>query len=386
MAHPYHSIRLLAATGGGMPEVTVVVPAYNAALTLARTLDSVHNQTFTDIEIFVVDDGSTDETPMIAAAFATKDPRIKVIRQENAGVAAARNRGLFAASGQFVSWIDSDDIWHPMKIEKQLAIFNKSAIPLSFVYTGYRLIDKNDNVIPNFRTLADVSGHTLCRQIATNFFSNVSSIMVPTHLAQRFGGHDPRLRSWGIEGSEDLLLQLQLSTLGAAGCCQEALVGYRRHHCNMSLDYSRSAKSNQTAIELIQQMHPNVPDWVFRLGRARTVGYCLHLLKSKRPLAALKLFLSLMGGQPLYTLLVLGLIVEWEMRKALLPDGNTDPELARHFLEADPATVPWLGHMLLTSWHRARLDQADAERMQPRRAPTLRPRLEGVKDKHTIAR
>lgn len=369
-----------------MPEVTVVVPAYNAALTLARTLDSVHNQTFTDMEIFVVDDGSTDETPTIAAAFAAKDQRIKIVRQENAGVAAARNRGLFAASGRFVSWIDSDDIWHPAKIEKQLAVFHQAAIPLSFVYTGYRLIDKDDRVIPNFRTLADVSGHTLCRQIATNFFSNVSSIMVPTHLAQRFGGHDSRLREWGIEGSEDLLLQLQLATIGPAGCCQEALVGYRRHHCNMSLDFSRSAKSNQMAIELIAQMRPGVPDWVFRLGRARTVGYCLHLLKSKRPYAALKLFLSLMSGQPLYTLLVLGLIFGWEMRKAVSPDWAKDPELGHHFLQADPATVPWLGHMLLTSWHRASLDEADAERIRPSLAPIIRPRLAGAKDEHHVAR
>ncbi|MDA9865210.1 ATP-binding cassette domain-containing protein [bacterium] len=76
------------------------------------------------------------------------------------------------------------------------------------VYTGYRLIDKANVILPNFRPLCDMSGQTICQQIATNFFSNASSIMVPLPLARSLGGHDPRLRQWGIEGAEDLLFQL----------------------------------------------------------------------------------------------------------------------------------------------------------------------------------
>ncbi|HKK30761.1 MAG TPA: glycosyltransferase family A protein [Alphaproteobacteria bacterium] len=348
-----------------MALITVAVPAYNASVTLERTLRSVQAQTHSDIEVFIVDDGSADATFELAKIFAAQDRRFQIVRQENSGVAAARNVGLRHASGKYITWIDADDLWHPTKIEKQLQVFQRAKTPLSFVYTGYRLVDENDRIIPNFRTLADISGHTICRQIATNFFSNVSSIMVPTGLARRFGGHDPRLRDWGVQGSEDLLLQLQLSTLGPAGCVQEALVGYRMHQDNMSLDHLRSAKSNLKALELIEHSTADIPAWVFRLGRARTAGYCLHLLRDGRPAESLKTFISLFRRQPGYTLLVLALIAGWETRKAVFSGLGADPALGTPFSEADPASVPWLGHMVLTSWHRKLLDEADARRIQP---------------------
>lgn len=354
-----------------MPYVTVIVPAYNAGATLARTLQSVQDQTFRDFEAFVIDDGSTDATAAIAEAFASKDPRFTLIRQPNAGVAAARNNGLARASGQYVSWLDADDIWHPAKLERQIRVFERSPTPLSFVYTGYRLIDCGDRIIPNFRTLADVSGDTVCRQIATNFFSNVSSIMVPVYLARRFGGHDSRLREWGIQGAEDLLLQLRLASVGAAGCCAEALVGYRMHHENMSLDNARAARSNLKALDLIEESGVGVPAWVFRLGRARTAGYCLHLLRDGRPGAALRVLGTLLARQPAYTLLVLALIVHWQYRKWRDPGLNADPETGRLFKDADPQTAPWFGHMVLTPWHRRDLERADWERMHGARAPAV---------------
>lgn len=345
-----------------MPRVSIIVPAYNAAATLSRTLESVRAQSVNDFEVFVVDDGSTDETPAIAEDFARWDRRFTLIRQKNSGVAMARNAGLARASGPYVTWLDADDIWHPTKIAKQLQVFERSSVPLSFVYTGYRLIDEDDRIIPNFRTLSDISGDTLCRQIATNFFSNVSSIMVPTLLARRFGGHDPHLREWGIEGAEDFLLQLRLSTVGQAACCDEALVGYRMHRGNMSLDNARAARSNLKAIELIEAADTGVPKWVFRLGRARTVGYTLHLLRDKRPGAALQVLVRLLAEQPFHTVLVLALIAHWQIRQILYPQLGKDPELGRLFQEADPETAPWLGHMVLSSWHRRQLDKADQAR------------------------
>ncbi|MBC55506.1 MAG: glycosyl transferase family 2 [Confluentimicrobium sp.] len=344
--------------------VTVIIPAYNARATLGRTLQSVFDQTHRNLEIFVVDDGSTDSTPLLAERAACRDKRVIVLRQQNAGVAAARNLALARASGEYTAWLDADDLWHPTKIEKQLAVFANAPEPPSFVYTGYRLIDTDDRILPNFRTLTDVSGHTLCRQIATNFFSNVSSIMIPTELARRFGGHDPRLRGWGIEGAEDLLLQLQLSTIGPAGCCPEALVGYRMHPHNMSRGHKRAARSNLRALDLIEEMDPDVPGWVFRLGRARTVGYVLHMLHGGDVAGARALLWCVLKRQPLYTLLTLVLIARWKLCAALGIGPQRDPEVGADFLQADPARAPWHGHMLLTSWHRRRLDAADAARRE----------------------
>lgn len=93
-----------------MPRVTVVVPAYNAEKYIPETLECLRAQTLREIEVLVVDDGSTDPTAQIVAAFCEKDPRFRLLRQENAGVSAARNHGLREAAGTYILFLDSDDL------------------------------------------------------------------------------------------------------------------------------------------------------------------------------------------------------------------------------------------------------------------------------------
>jgi glycosyltransferase involved in cell wall biosynthesis len=103
-----------------MPEVSVVVPAYNRAATLRRALDSALGQSVQDIELLVINDGSTDETAAVAAAVG--DPRVRILRHAvNRGAAAARNTGIRAAGAPFIAFLDSDDAWLPGKLAAQLA-------------------------------------------------------------------------------------------------------------------------------------------------------------------------------------------------------------------------------------------------------------------------
>ena len=99
------------------PRHSVVVPAYNAPETIRTTIESVLAQSTADLELIVVDDGSADETPEVVAGYAAGDPRITLIRQENAGTAGARNRGLADSTGAFVSLLDNDDAWLPRHLE-----------------------------------------------------------------------------------------------------------------------------------------------------------------------------------------------------------------------------------------------------------------------------
>jgi len=104
------------------PAVSVVIPAYNAAKTIGSAIQSVLNQTFQDLEVIVVDDGSTDETPSQAQLF---NGHIRYVRQEHAGPGAARNRGVTEARGAFLAFLDADDLWFPNKLEAQLEIFRR---------------------------------------------------------------------------------------------------------------------------------------------------------------------------------------------------------------------------------------------------------------------
>lgn len=100
-----------------MPRVTIVVPAYNAERFLKATLESAVAQTFRDIDVVVIDDGSVDATAAIAESLCGQ---VRVIRQSNAGMSASRNRGIASSDSEYIALLDSDDVWHPQKVERQL--------------------------------------------------------------------------------------------------------------------------------------------------------------------------------------------------------------------------------------------------------------------------
>ena len=108
-----------------IPTISIIIPTFNRAHLLERTINSVLKQTYTDFEIIIIDDASQDNTKDIVQRFKNKN--IKYLRQnENKGAPAARNRGIQEAKGRYIAFLDSDDEWVPEKLEKQLALFEKS--------------------------------------------------------------------------------------------------------------------------------------------------------------------------------------------------------------------------------------------------------------------
>jgi glycosyltransferase involved in cell wall biosynthesis len=121
-----------------MPAISVIVPLYQSEATIGETLASVLSQTFTDFEVIVVDDGSRDGGPAVVAACA--DPRVRLVRQENRGLAGARNTGIRNASAPLLAFIDADDLWHPRKLEwHQRHLDAHPEVGVSFSHS--RLID-----------------------------------------------------------------------------------------------------------------------------------------------------------------------------------------------------------------------------------------------------
>ena len=112
------------------PAVSVITPAYNAESTLRQAIESVLNQTFSNLELILVDDGSTDGTGAICDEYAAADPRVNVIHQKNGGVAVARNTGLDSVRGEYICWLDSDDFLFPEMLETLMEVAGRTKIEL----------------------------------------------------------------------------------------------------------------------------------------------------------------------------------------------------------------------------------------------------------------
>lgn len=133
-------------TAPACPAISVVMPAYNAQATIAQAIRSVLGQTMGICELIVVDDASTDKTAEVVAAFAAEHPRVKVVaNKENSGVARSRNRGVEAAYGDLVAFLDSDDVWRTDKLEKQFRLLRDNP-GCSLCFTGSAFMGEDGSV------------------------------------------------------------------------------------------------------------------------------------------------------------------------------------------------------------------------------------------------
>ena len=129
------------------PEISVVMPAYKGASFIGAALESVMAQTFADWELVCVDDGSRDGSGDIAAEYAARDGRIRVLRQANGGTSAARNAGIEAARGRYIAFLDEDDIYHP----KCLEVLHAAAVRHGADAVGIDFVPFEEGAAPEFR-------------------------------------------------------------------------------------------------------------------------------------------------------------------------------------------------------------------------------------------
>lgn len=130
--------------------VSVIMPVYNAQEFIAKSIESVLMQTYVDLELILIDDGSTDQSKKIIKEFMQKDSRIRYIELEkNMGVANARNIGIEESKGEYIAFLDSDDLWDNTKLEKQIKFMKDKNCAMS--YTSCRVIDKNGKKVKNDR-------------------------------------------------------------------------------------------------------------------------------------------------------------------------------------------------------------------------------------------
>ncbi len=250
---------------GSQELVSVIVPAYNAAATIGEALESALAQTYPDLEVITVDDGSTDATADIVTSFAARDPRVRLLRQANAGVAVARNLAIAHARGAYVAPLDADDLWHPEKLALQVAAMRRGGPRVGLVYCWWRDIDATGRVIANKSLPYPHEGNMYAALILGNPIRSGSIPLIRRPCLAEAGCYDPDLRG----ACEDLKLYLRLAERYDFALVRRHLVGYRRAPGTASSDTRRMVRAHKIVLAEARRRHPDLPDWLFRLGVAR---------------------------------------------------------------------------------------------------------------------
>jgi glycosyltransferase involved in cell wall biosynthesis len=188
------------------PLISVVTPAYNVESCISETITSVLAQSFTDFEYLIIDDGSTDNTVAIANSFAVQDSRIRVISQTNRGCAGARNTGVKSSQGEYISFIDGDDIWHPTKLMLQLKQIQSLPKEAGAVFCWSELIDENGQSMGKKQT-APLGKYDFNRLLqGTCPQGNASCLLVRNHCFEEAGLFDEML-----SGPDDFEMWLRIA-------------------------------------------------------------------------------------------------------------------------------------------------------------------------------
>lgn len=173
------------------PQISVIIPAYNAERTILETIASVQQQTFSNFELIIINDGSTDRT--LELLNSVEDPRLKIFSYSNGGLPVARNRGISHASGDFIAFLDADDLWTPDKLEAQLAALQQHPeAGVAYSWTYY--MDENGESIHSSKTVS-FEGNVYANMLLGNFLESGSNPLIRKHAIESVGEFDSTLAS-----------------------------------------------------------------------------------------------------------------------------------------------------------------------------------------------
>src|SRR5574341_182862 len=228
-----------------MARVSVIIPCYNNEPYLRECLDSVLNQTFSDYEVIVVDDGSTDGTEVIIQNYL---PRVKYLRQSNQGPAAARNAGIEAASGEYIAFQDADDIWYPEKLEAQVK-FMEANPRFAWIYS--EMCTFNDRQILQASWFSDRPTHQgkVFEQLINNNFIPTITVMIKKETLLSMNCFDVNLRS-----CEDKDIWLRLAWKYEIGRLNKVLAKRRFHSHNLCRDNRLMIASEVEVMRKLRKM------------------------------------------------------------------------------------------------------------------------------------
>ena len=242
-----------------MPKISVVIPTFNRAHLIGEAIESVLNQTFPDFELIVVDDGSTDDTQEVVHHFT--DPRLKYLKLTNSGVSAARNTGIQACSGDIVAFLDSDDLWLPEKLERQMARLDHD----SEAGLVYGLYYSTTSIEAPKKLRGNCEAQLGLRKLLFGTVFHWSTVLIVRSWLGQVGGFDEQ-----FPVGEEWELTLRLALAGCHMICEPLPLAIVRQQPN---SLAKSSYRHQNALMAVLDKTFNDPrmplDFVNLRGMAR---------------------------------------------------------------------------------------------------------------------
>ena len=285
------------------PAVSVVMAAKNYARFLPEAVQSVLAQTFTDWELLIIDDGSTDHTPVAVRPFLA-DRRVRYFRSDTLGQPRAKNLGIGLSRGAFVAFLDADDAWESTKLEKQFAIFTAKP-DVGVVFCKRSFMDEESSLLPAKLPSGFPRGHTFPQMFTQNFIC-FSSVVVKRDVFSHVGRFDPL---WDLAIDYDLWLRV--TKFHQVDFVDEELVRYRTGHGNLSKklrDRVDTAMSIMHRAETRYGAAADIPPEVIADGYASTCQTIGYTMRASEPVAALKWYLRALAWHARRVISLKGLV------------------------------------------------------------------------------
>ena len=276
-------------------QISVIIPAHNAEKTIRETVESVLHQTFSNFELIVINDSSTDSTLDIITSI--QDPRIKVFSCKNGNAGASRNVGISNASGEFVAFLDADDIWTPEKLERQIQALEENP-EAAVAYTWIDCIDEFGNFLRHGSHFS-ISGDVLAELLLRNFLDNGSNPLIRTKALSEVGGFDESLTN-----GEDWDMYLRLALRYHFVSVPFSFTLYRV--TGKTKSYSNLFKSEASYLKLIGKAYSQAPSSLKYLRTQSYSNYYNHITRKalrgplgwKRSIIATRLMLNYLRKAP----------------------------------------------------------------------------------------
>ena len=279
------------------PLISIVVPAYNTAPWIGEAVQSALGQSISGIEVIVIDDGSSDDTYAVVSSI--RDPRLRVVRQENAGLCAARNAGIRLSSGPYVGFLDSDDVWMPHKLREHVSVLDsRPDVDLTFSWSA---IVAEDGTPAGHVVKARAGATTLEDILTLDPINNGSCVVLRREALDRAGPFDTGLRACT---DHDMWLRIARLRPANAWCIPQPLTCYRRRSGQITKSWRLARTETTKVMQKLRVLEPGLGPSVWRRAEsANRAGYAFMAYEGGEAGQALRLAAPQMLYRP------------WTMRK-----------------------------------------------------------------------